>query len=90
MDANTLNNLTGSQRDEIKQQVVQQMAIQQTQEMLVKLNDTCFAKCITKPGSALSGSEQKCLGMCMDRFMETFKLVTDTYTNVLQRQAGNM
>ncbi|KAK3025174.1 hypothetical protein RJ639_043060 [Escallonia herrerae] len=30
----------------------------------------CFDKCITKPGSSLSGSESSCVSRCVDRYIE--------------------
>jgi hypothetical protein len=34
------------------------------------VRDKCFKACITSPSSSLSGSEQKCLSRCMDRYQE--------------------
>lgn len=36
----------------------------------------CFAKCVTKPGSSLSGSESSCIARCVDRYMEATGIVT--------------
>uniref|UniRef100_A0A0D3EYA1 Mitochondrial import inner membrane translocase subunit n=1 Tax=Oryza barthii TaxID=65489 RepID=A0A0D3EYA1_9ORYZ len=30
----------------------------------------CFAKCVTKPGSSLSGSESSCISRCVDHYIE--------------------
>lgn len=62
-----VSNLTSSQKDELMQQVRQQMIIANTQELLGKLTEKCFKKCISKPGTELDNSEQKCIAMCMDR-----------------------
>ena len=34
-----------------------------------KVTDKCFKKCITSPGSSMGSSDQKCVAMCMDRFV---------------------
>lgn len=60
-------NLSSSQKDELMNQVRQQMIIANTQELLGKMTEKCFKKCISKPGSELDNSEQKCIAMCMDR-----------------------
>lgn len=45
------------------------------QELIQTVADKCFAKCITKPGSSLTGGESACLAKCMDRFLEARTLV---------------
>jgi import inner membrane translocase subunit TIM13 len=62
-----LTNLSGAQKDELMNQVRQQMMIANTQELLGKITEKCFKKCVNKPGQELDNSEQKCIAMCMDR-----------------------
>ncbi|CAG0914867.1 unnamed protein product [Notodromas monacha] len=50
--------ITSAQREEIMGAVKQQIAIANTQELLTKMSDKCFHKCITKPGTSLDSSEQ--------------------------------
>lgn len=57
---------------------------------LQKVTDKCFRKCIGKPGTEVDSSEQKCLAMCMDRYMDTIQLVSKTYVNRLQKERSNM
>ncbi|PPD97163.1 hypothetical protein GOBAR_DD05817 [Gossypium barbadense] len=35
----------------------------------------CFEKCISKPGSSLSGSESSCISRCVDRYIEATGIV---------------
>ena len=44
--------------------------MQYVQEFYQTVRDKCFKVCVTSPGSSLSGSEQKCLGRCMDRYQD--------------------
>ncbi|XP_011864408.1 PREDICTED: mitochondrial import inner membrane translocase subunit Tim13 [Vollenhovia emeryi] len=90
MDTLTAGSLSGSQRDELMQQVKQQIAVANAQELLTKMTEKCFKKCIAKPGTSLDSSEQKCLAMCMDRYMDSFNLVSKTYSERLQRERNRM
>ncbi|KAF7150115.1 hypothetical protein RHSIM_Rhsim02G0254600 [Rhododendron simsii] len=36
----------------------------------------CFEKCITKPGSSLSGSESSCISRCVDRYIEATGIIS--------------
>ncbi|RXG57004.1 Mitochondrial import inner membrane translocase subunit Tim13-B [Armadillidium vulgare] len=55
-----------------------------------KIGEKCFTKCISKPGSSLDNSEQKCLAMCMDRYMDSWNLVSRTYSARLQRERNRL
>uniref|UniRef100_A0A336MYL5 Mitochondrial import inner membrane translocase subunit n=1 Tax=Culicoides sonorensis TaxID=179676 RepID=A0A336MYL5_CULSO len=85
-----LTNMTSAQKDELMDQVKQQIAIANTQEFISKVTEKCFKKCVGKPGSDLDSSEQKCLAMCMDRYMDTIQTVSRAYTMRLQKERGNM
>ncbi|XP_034658304.1 mitochondrial import inner membrane translocase subunit Tim13 [Drosophila subobscura] len=77
---------TGQNKVELMSQVKQQIALANAQEMLSKMTEKCFKKCIQKPGKALDNSEQRCISQCMDRYMDAWNLVSRTYGNRLQRE----
>ncbi|XP_055840940.1 mitochondrial import inner membrane translocase subunit Tim13 [Episyrphus balteatus] len=90
LDNPAISQLDSSQRAELMKQVRQQLAVASTQELLEKMSRKCFNKCINKPGSSLDSSEQKCIAMCMDRFMDSWSIVSRAYFTRLQRESTNM
>lgn len=46
-----------------------QILAQQTFQFMI---DACFDQCVSKPGSTLDTSEQKCLARCQDRYQEAY------------------
>ncbi|KAI5703042.1 mitochondrial import inner membrane translocase subunit Tim13-like [Diaphorina citri] len=82
--------LTNEKKAEVMAQVKQQIAIANLQETIQKMTEKCFNKCIPKPGTSLSGSEQKCVAMCMDRYMDSLNLVSKTYSHRIQQEAGRI
>ncbi|XP_077977005.1 mitochondrial import inner membrane translocase subunit Tim13-like [Glandiceps talaboti] len=76
------------EREALMDQVKSQLAVANAQDLLQKMSDKCFKKCIPKPGATLDSSEQKCLAMCMDRYMDAWNTVSKTYTTRLQRERG--
>ncbi|XP_043260633.1 mitochondrial import inner membrane translocase subunit Tim13-B [Colletes latitarsis] len=87
MDSLSSGSLT---RDELMEQIKQQIAVANAQELLTKMTEKCFKKCISKPGTALDTSEQKCIAMCMDRYMDAFNLVSKAYSDRLQKERNRM
>ncbi|KAF2881839.1 hypothetical protein ILUMI_24340 [Ignelater luminosus] len=82
--------LSSTQKDELMDQVKQQIAVANAQELLTKMTEKCFKKCITKPGTSLDSSEQKCIAMCMDRYMDSWNLVSRTYSERIQKERHRM
>ncbi|XP_022647804.1 mitochondrial import inner membrane translocase subunit Tim13-B-like [Varroa jacobsoni] len=79
-------NITSAQKEDIMDQVKQSIAIANAQELLQKMTEKCFQKCVVKPGSSIDNSEQKCLSMCMDRYMDSWNIVSRTYSTRIQRE----
>ncbi|XP_033739438.1 mitochondrial import inner membrane translocase subunit Tim13-B-like isoform X14 [Pecten maximus] len=75
-----------SKRDDILNQARQEIALANAQMLLQTIADKCFRKCVYKPGTSLDNSEQKCVAMCMDRYMDTWDLTAKTYASRLQRE----
>ncbi|KAK9408831.1 mitochondrial import inner membrane translocase subunit Tim13 [Crotalus adamanteus] len=74
----------------LMEQVKVQIAVANAQELLQRMTDKCFRKCIGKPGSSLDNSEQKCIAMCMDRYMDAWNTVSRAYNSRLQRERANI
>ncbi|EJD06488.1 uncharacterized protein FOMMEDRAFT_75920 [Fomitiporia mediterranea MF3/22] len=75
-----------ARKEKLMNQIRNEIAINGAQELINKINEKCFAKCITKPGSSLSGSEETCLSRCMERHMEAFNIVSRTYHSRLAKE----
>lgn len=51
----------------------------------------CFAKCVTRPGTSLGSSEERCLTQCMTLYMAAFDQTSKSYVARVakERAAGN-
>ncbi|KAG6755538.1 hypothetical protein POTOM_041369 [Populus tomentosa] len=43
---------------------------------LQTVREKCFEKCITRPGSSLSGSESSCTSRCVERYIEATGIIS--------------
>ncbi|KAF5734936.1 Pentatricopeptide repeat superfamily protein [Tripterygium wilfordii] len=50
--------------------------VTEARKMLKTVREKCFVKCITKPGSSLSGSEGSCISRCVDRYIEATGIIS--------------
>ncbi|BFZ60346.1 protein translocase subunit [Saitoella coloradoensis] len=74
------------QLDALKNEVRKELAIAQAQELIGKVNEHCFNKCITAPGSTFSTTEQGCVSSCMKMYLESTEIVSRTYIARVQKE----
>lgn len=56
------------------------------QQIIAKLTDTCWDKCMGKPGSKLSSWETDCISNCAERFLDTSMLIVQRMQKQAQSQ----
>ncbi|KAG9510438.1 Mitochondrial import inner membrane translocase subunit Tim13, partial [Fragariocoptes setiger] len=88
MDISSLENLTPTQKDDLKKQLKAQLAAANFEELVNEISEKCFAKCVTKPASSLDSYEQRCLSNCMDRFLDSYNTVARAYTARVAKETG--
>lgn len=71
--------------DAVMQQARAQLQAQQLQQLVQAIADKAFAKCVTKPSTTLSSSEQTCITKAMDRYLDAMTIVFAT----LNRKASS-
>ncbi|KAL0263131.1 protein translocase subunit [Diplodia seriata] len=61
------------------------------QQLVEKLNEHCFERCVPKPGTSLSKGEETCFTQCMEKYMAAWNVVSRQYVAKLQQNsAGGM
>ncbi|KAF8349009.1 Tim10/DDP family zinc finger-domain-containing protein [Amanita rubescens] len=73
-------------KESIMNSIRAELSLVGAKELMNKSTEKCFAKCVTKPGSSLSSSEQTCLDRCIDRYFEAFTLVSKAYITRISKE----
>ncbi|KAJ8120333.1 hypothetical protein ONZ43_g2933 [Nemania bipapillata] len=73
-------------KSEFIRQVRTQYAVDNAKQLIEKINEHCFERCVPKPGASLSSGEQTCFTQCMEKYMSAWNHVSTTYINRLQRE----
>ncbi|KAI1188730.1 Tim10/DDP family zinc finger-domain-containing protein [Nemania serpens] len=73
-------------KGEVMRQVRMQYALENAREVIDKVNENCFERCVLKPGSSLSSGEQKCITTCMDKYLSAWDHVNSTCINRVQQR----
>ncbi|TMW69349.1 hypothetical protein Poli38472_001505 [Pythium oligandrum] len=70
-------NLTPAQKNELIMRVRSEVQAQALQELTQNLQEKCFDKCITNAKGKLDGKQQNCLALCINRYIDTMKVVSE-------------
>ncbi|KAK5127940.1 protein translocase subunit [Meristemomyces frigidus] len=73
----------------IMDQVRQQAALQNARQLVEKLNEHCFERCVPKPGTSLSSGESTCYTACMEKYMAAWNTVSRQYLGHVQKGVGS-
>ncbi|XP_018830814.1 mitochondrial import inner membrane translocase subunit TIM8 [Juglans microcarpa x Juglans regia] len=71
------------QSNELAQFIAQEKERAMVNEMVAKLTNVCWDKCITgTPGSKFSSSESSCLSNCARRYMDMSIIIVKRFQNM--------
>lgn len=72
--------------NKMKLEIQQASALANAQQLINNMNNQCYDKCILKPSTSLSSSEEGCLSNCMQRYMEAFNIISTTYVQRMSKE----
>ncbi|MCJ1297410.1 protein translocase subunit [Hypocenomyce scalaris] len=72
----------------VMNQVRQEAAVTNARQLIEKLNEHCFEKCVPVPGLSLSRKEETCFTMCMEKYMAAWNTVSRQYVARIQKESG--
>ncbi|GAQ81229.1 TIM8 mitochondrial import inner membrane translocon protein [Klebsormidium nitens] len=74
----------GAPSFELQQFLEQEKQKAMVNELVAKLTDSCWEKCMGTPGSKLSSGETACFSNCAQRFLETSQLILQKFERMQQ------
>ncbi|KAI9843641.1 MAG: protein translocase subunit [Sclerophora amabilis] len=88
--SNSINPSLGSSdpKTAVMDQVRQEANVNNARQLVEKLNEQCFERCVPKPGSSLSRGESTCVTQCMEKYMAAWNTVSRQYIGRLQKEQG--
>ncbi|MCJ1223365.1 protein translocase subunit [Toensbergia leucococca] len=75
MDINNTLDIS-SPKAAIISSILRETAMNNARQLIGKLNEHCFEKCISSPSTSLSKKDDTCLTQCMEKYMATWNTVS--------------
>lgn len=67
--------------DAFKQQISQEIAVANATDLVSKVSDNCFEKCLQRPYSA---GNEACVDQCLTKYMRAWNVISKTYIDRIQ------
>ncbi|OJD36105.1 mitochondrial import inner membrane translocase subunit tim13 [Diplodia corticola] len=84
----SLNITSSDPKVAVMQQIRQEAAVANARQLVEKLNEHCFERCVPKPGTSLSKGEETCFTQCMEKYMAAWNVVSRQYVAKLQQNSA--
>ncbi|CAK4755807.1 hypothetical protein LEN26_007127 [Aphanomyces euteiches] len=75
------SNLSPQQKNEVIARIRAEVQQQGFQELTQAVQEKCFNKCVTRPQERLDSKQQQCLSLCIERYIDTMKVVSSAMTS---------
>lgn len=79
-----------TQNPEVKQiqdEIGQELAIANATELVNKITENCFEKCVQYPETSLTPTQDTCVNQCLEKYMRSWNVISKTYIHRIQLQS---
>lgn len=73
-------------KQQIQDQITQELAVVNATELVNKITENCFDKCIDYPQSSITPPQDQCINQCLQKYMRSWNQISKTYVNRIQNQ----
>lgn len=78
----TSSSKAASVKEQLKTQIAQELAVANASELVNKVTENCFEKCLTNP---YSNAEEGCVDQCLAKYMRSWNVVSKAYVARIQQ-----
>lgn len=71
-------------KDQLQAQIAQELAIANATELVTKITENCFAKCIDTPQDTITAPQSRCVDQCLEKYMRSWNVISKTYVSRIQ------
>lgn len=73
-------------KQQIQDQISQELAVANATELVNKITENCFDKCIHQPQQTLTAQENGCINQCLEKYMRLWNVVSKSYISRIQQE----
>ncbi|ODV93034.1 hypothetical protein PACTADRAFT_46384 [Pachysolen tannophilus NRRL Y-2460] len=76
-------------KEKLQNQITQELAVVNATELVNKLTENCFAKCIQQPAASLTSVDDLCVNQCSEKYMRAWNVISKAYITRIQQASSS-
>ena len=73
-------------KKQLKDQITLELAVANATELVNKITQNCFEKCIDVPQDQLTSQQGACTNQCLEKYMRSWNVISKTYVTRIQQE----
>lgn len=73
-------------KTQLQEQIGQELAVANATELVNKITQNCFDKCILQPQDQITPQQDACLNQCLEKYMRSWNVISKTYISRIQSE----
>lgn len=71
---------------QLQDQISQELAVANATELVNKITQNCFDKCIFQPQDSITPQQDGCINQCLEKYMRSWNVISKTYISRIQSE----
>lgn len=73
-------------KTQLQEQISQELAVANATELVNKITQNCFDKCILHPQDSITAQQNGCINQCLEKYMRSWNVISKTYISRIQSE----
>lgn len=73
-------------KTQLQEQISQELAVANATELVNKITQNCFDKCILQPQDQITPQQDGCINQCLEKYMRSWNVISKTYISRIQKE----
>lgn len=76
-------------KNQLQEQISQELAVANATELVNKITQNCFDKCVLQPQESITAQQDGCINQCLEKYMRSWNVISKTYISRIQREKSS-
>lgn len=73
-------------KTQLQEQITQELAVANATELVNKITQNCFDKCVLQPQDQITAQQNTCVNQCLEKYMRSWNVISKTYVARIQKE----
>lgn len=76
-------------KTQLQEQISQELAVANATELVNKITENCFEKCVQVPQDHVTAPQSACVNQCLEKYMRSWNVISKAYITRIQQEKSS-